>query len=155
MIVKEIVIEKNKTIEQVKADIASDPAAMIFYAVHSCWWTHNPKHLGKASPPKGITVNGVEIEPHLIPVDPRGSVLMQTREGDALTFIENAEKDPSHYGKHGLSAFMAAHHENCFQALIETQFKRMGRVVLSKRNWSMDGWAQYNEAIDKLKETTK
>ena len=87
-----ITIEQNITLEELeKMDIE-----MIYYAVHTCWWTHLPKH----------TNHGLSL-----PTDPRGSVLFQADNPKA--FFDAAKNKPEHYGKHGLDAFMSAHSMNC------------------------------------------
>lgn len=69
-----------------------------------------------------------------MPCDPRGSVLMQTAEGDAASFIRSAQEHPAHYGRHGLAAFMAAHAKNC---------QRLGL------SWSFKIWESYNALLDR------
>ena len=94
---------------------------MIFYAMHTCWWTHDPKDVA-------------ELTGSRIPCDPRGSVLFEAH--DPEKFLRLAEENPEHYGRHGLRAFIAAHHQNC-------------RVSASDhRSTSMRTWPEYNDAID-------
>src|SRR5262249_15436648 len=104
------------------ADVRDAKPATIYYAANTCWWTHNPAHLGKL-PDSGL------------PCDPRGSVLFQTEEGDAERFPTSAEANLNHYGKHGLRAFMAAHHQNAH---------------LNGRPWSARRWDSYNAVLDRL-----
>ena len=83
-------IRKMITLEQVK----DANAETIYYGYHTCWWTHRRTDL--------------RVLPNGLPCDPRGGVLM---EGDAKAFLANAERNAlaSHYGRHGMDAFMAAH----------------------------------------------
>ena len=67
----------------------------ICYSVHTCWWCLLDEH-------PGYSVRD-------LPCDPRGSVLLQS---PAKDFISIATNNPSHYGEHGLIAFMAAYHGN-------------------------------------------
>lgn len=113
------VIEKI-TIEEIRQ---AKPKT-IYYAVHTCWWTHDPTHLSKTPDSYGL------------PCDPRGSVLMMT--DDVEGFLKAAENSSFHYGKHGLRAFMASHHLNCIESLI------------SMRPWCEPTWQEYNNAIDRL-----
>ena len=104
--------------------VRTDKPRMIWYSVHTCWWTHRGEHLYKV--PEGRPGVG-------IPCDPRGSPLFQT--DDAEGFLQAAEKNPEHYGKHGLRAFMAAHHMNCMAA--------------NYRPSCYEGWEDYNEMLDR------
>lgn len=78
------------------ADVRAAKPEMIFYSVNTCWWTHDPRHLCR--------------HPTGLPCDPRGGMLMQTDKPER--FLASAAKNPTHYGRHGLRAFEAAHHEN-------------------------------------------
>lgn len=150
------------------ADVRAAKPKMIFYGANTCWWTHNENHLGQTPPSSEAEVQrmadvfklnakpGVftdeqfllrarEATKHRLPCDPRGGVLFQT--DDIEGFLQAAIKNVTHYGKHGLRAFMAAHHENC---------------ILSFENpipWCDRDWQAYNDALDekdqieKLKET--
>src|SRR5262249_46219916 len=93
---------------------------MIWWAADTCWWTHNPAHVSKR-PDSGI------------PCDPRGSVLCQT--DDVEGFLARAEVNTDQYGKHGIRAFMSAHHQNAH---------------LNGRPWSARSWDSYNAALDRL-----
>jgi len=95
---------------------------MIFYSAGTCWWTHDPLHLG-------TNASG-------LPCDPRDGVLFQTE--DVEGFLKAAVENPGHYGRHGLRAFVAAHHLNC--QLSEDD----------SRAWCMPTWDEYNEALDIL-----
>jgi hypothetical protein len=62
-----------------------------------------------------------------VPLDPIGAPLLQN--DDPLLFMEQTMSKPSHFGKHGLRAFMLTHHQNC-----ATHF--------------YDKWARYNDLLD-------
>lgn len=85
-------------------DVRAAKPKMIFYGANTCWWTHKGEDLGRLP-------DGVRPEASL-PCDPRGGVLYQT--DDVEGFLKNAEEAPEFYGKHGLTAFIAAHNDNCF-----------------------------------------
>jgi hypothetical protein len=104
---------------------------MIFYGFITCWWTHDRKHLA-------VNKSG-------LPCDPRGGVLLQTDQIEE--FLDNAvfskknlaryaRLNVSHYGRHGLRAFEAAHHLN------------MRVSVNDKRSTCFTDWEDYNRAID-------
>ena len=111
-------VVKNVSIDDVRA---ANPEK-IFFSVTTCWWTHDPLHLYTLA--SGI------------PVDPRGSVLMET--DDAKGFLDRAEEAAQEgcYGKHGIDAFMASHHSNC--------------IVSSEdpRPTCMTSWDDYNDMLD-------
>jgi hypothetical protein len=107
-------INKNVTIE----DVRKSKPEIIYYGARTCWWTHNGEHLGKNK--SGL------------PCDPRGGVLFQT--SDVEGFLKAAEENKDHYGKHGLDAFMAAHHSNCSLA--------------TGKPWCYPTWDDYNRDID-------
>jgi hypothetical protein len=95
--------------------------ARICYAVHTCWWRiwlhHTEPHYTKSN----------------LPCDPRGSMLLQAPIG---RFLQTAEKNQAHYGKHGLLAFVAAYH---------------GNVLASNGNpTSFDSWGRYNKLIERI-----
>ena len=58
---------------------------------------------------------------------------------DFEAWLKIAEMTPRHYGKHGLEAFMAAHHSNC----------NMTTAFGAQRSWCMATWDEYNDAIDR------
>lgn len=118
-------IVERISLAEVKAHLTSSgrQRPMIYYAVGTCWWSHIPETLYR-HPENGL------------PCDPRGSVLLQT---DApLAWIEQAEANPEHYGRHGLRAFMAAHALNC------------QRGPEDHRPWSLGTWEAYNDLLDEL-----
>ncbi len=146
------------------ADVRQIKPEVIWYAVNSCWWTHDPAHLSTIPPtwteladfatklseqrraadePVGNLFEDAKKMYRGLPCDPRGSVLMMTRRGDAEGFLKAAENSSVHYGKHGLRAFMAAHHSNCIES------------STSLHPWSASGWQEYNEAIDRFDERLK
>lgn len=72
---------------------------------------------------------------------------MMTHEGDWESFLDKAEANPGHYGKHGLRAFEAALHGNI--TLVG------GSVVLPNGErapdgypWSFRSWDAYNRLLD-------
>lgn len=87
---------------------------MAFYSVNCCWWTSFPSDLGKLPPQK--YENGKIIPnpggPQLPCCPYCGSVLMQA---PLDKFLEEARKNPKHYGPDGLIAFVASHHRSGFR----------------------------------------
>jgi len=130
-----IVIQQNVTLEQVRA---ANPK-MIYYGAMSCWWTHDPDDLREASRLGKLS----------LPSDPRGGVLFETDKPE--DFLRSAEADVAHYGKHGLAAFMAAHHQNC----ILVQAKGGKAMEAWGRRWCMPSWQEYNDAIDATERTAE
>lgn len=116
-------IVERVSLEDVRRETAAaGQEAMIFYGARTCWWTHDPRHLGRL--------------PGVIPCDPRGGVLLQT--DDVQGFLEAAEKNVTHYGRHGLRAFMAAHHANT----------QVGEH--DERRTCFETWEPYNRLLDEL-----
>lgn len=109
-------------------DVRESGAEKIYYAANTCWWTHDPAHLGV-------------LEGSGLPCDPRGSLLLET--DDVQGFLNAAATNPEYYGRHGLRAFMAAHHQNCQLSLT------------NPRPWSEPMWDEYNDALDRLDERKK
>lgn len=136
-------------------DVRAAKPKMIFYGANTCWWTHDPNHLrvnGRFGPPPRQDAIGSSIivpyrperrtvNPGSIPTDPRGGVLFQT--DDIEGFLKSAEANVEHYGKHGLRAFIAAHHANSFLSDADP------------RPWCSDNWDEYNDAIDQYDERSK
>ena len=135
---------------------------MIYYAARTCWWTHDPKHLSILPPSESdiqrlaemFRLNSSTPEASLdeflerarnaacgLPCDPRGSVLFQTEHVEE--FIQTAKNKSAHYGKHGIRAFLAAHHLNCVVGLFDM------------RSTSGTHWEEYNKALDRLDERNK
>ena len=146
------------------ADVRRAKPETIWYAARTCWWTHDPAHLSTLPPtwtelaefaknlsekrraagePVGDLFTDARNMYRGLPCDPRGSVLMMTRKGDGEGFLKAAERSSAHYGKHGLRAFMAAHHRNCIES------------STSPRPWSATDYDEYNDAIDRFDERLK
>lgn len=143
-------------------DVRAAKPAKIYYAARTCWWTHDPRHLSVTqsseaaitltaenyllnalSPNSKRTISECyerarKVHAPGLPCDPRGSVLFETDNIEA--FLTAAEENPARYGKHGLRAFVAAHHQNCFAALFY------------EKHWSETTWQHYNDALDRLDE---
>lgn len=109
------------TLEELK--IMARYVPRLVYAAQTCWWK-----IGNSVYRKDNQVDG-------LPCGPRGEMLLETNK--PLNFIEQAEKNPDHYGKHGLDAFVAAYHENV--------------VTDEGIPTSFEGWHRYNELIDEAK----
>ncbi len=144
-------IIENITID----DVRKAKPKKIFYGVNTCWWTHDPTHLCSTKTPKLTMDNGREIPPAAqglvaietsalkllsliaaLPCDPRGGMLFETDNVEG--FLKSAEEHAGHYGKHGLRAFLAAHHANCVVSLTDM------------RHTCFEGWQAYNDALDRL-----
>jgi len=126
------------TIEQVKEDIQSGKCQRIYYSANTLWWTHldddvteasdfahsqrQERHKMAMSDPNRPKESKEKLDALFkmtnkstvrIPMDPSGSVLLQIVDEDKLNeWISAAEKNPSHFGKLGLDAFMKSHHQN-------------------------------------------
>lgn len=143
-------------------EILEPEPKMIYYAARTCWWTHDPKHLSTLPPSESDIQHYAEIfrlnsstpdapiEEFMerarkaakgLPCDPRGSVLFQTESVEK--FVITAKLKSAHYGKHGIRAFLAAHHLNCVVGLFD------------KRPTSGTSWQEYNDALDRLDERKK
>ena len=98
----------------------------IYYGARTCWWTHDSRHLGRHK--SGL------------PCDPRGGVLFET--DDVEDFLRAAEQETQkspkscQYGRHGLRAFMAAHHLNCVVSATD------------RRSTCFVSWEDYNRILD-------
>jgi len=124
------------TIEQVKADILSGKSKRIYYSAGSLWWTHldsdieestklgrscsdedGKKFMARTDVPESEKQRYKALRAMAdkatvtIPLDPTGGTLYQM--DDLTEWVSRAEKLPDHFGKHGLDAFMMAHHQNC------------------------------------------
>lgn len=140
------------TLEQVKADIKSGKSKRIYYSAGTLWWTHLESDVEEAS--KQGKIYQIEVNKRMladetvpeekkqrlkallsqidtskagIPLDPVGAPLYAMDK--PMKWIEQSEKKPSHFGKHGLAAFIFTHHQNC-----KTGF--------------YNKWDKYNELID-------
>lgn len=123
------------TLEQVKQDIASGKSRMIYYSSRTLWWTHLDEDL-KESSQKGMIAAAARHDAFMkrtdvseaekqrlnslyksaskvstIPMDVTGATLFMTDK--VHNWIKQAELKPEHFGRHGLEAFMKAHHQNC------------------------------------------
>lgn len=101
-----------KLIQRITLEVilASKPRT-IFYGANTCWWTHDPNHLGNTRDfPSRSSRTSDETGPGL-PCDPRGGVLLQT--DDVEGFLRSAQENADHYGPFGMDTFLAAHHLNC------------------------------------------
>lgn len=144
------------TLEQIKADIKAGRSTQVYFSPACLWWTHLDDDL-KDSTKAGRVMQkrnheALMMSPNLsdekrnqldalykiasdipeenmmgIPLDPWGSPLMMC---DAKGWVDAAEGDVPHFGKHGLLAFVRTHHQNSNEKLLK--------------------WAQVNEAIDKV-----
>jgi len=112
-------IIKAITLEQI---IALAPP-MIYYSTLTCWWTHDRLHLQRHPVSK-------------LPCDPRGAPLYETKH--VMEFFRQARLKAREgvYGKHGLDAFIAAHHLNCL--ISET----------NRSSTCFTTWAEYNQIIN-------
>ena len=110
-------IRNQTTLEEIKL---AAPGT-IWYSVSTCWWTHRQTDLRRHPN-------------HDLPCDPRGGMLMM---GPANDFLANAEANPSHYGQHGLDAFIAAHNDNCVVSHLDS------------RSTCLLSWQEYNDLLDR------
>ena len=113
------------TLEQIEAS----GQQRVYWAIDTCWWTHDPKHLYNTK-----DVNPALKQQHGVPCDPRGSVLYEGVLSDFLRSARETDIKLGHYGKHGLRAFLTAHHLNS---------------SLYGLPWSETTWQHYNDAIDR------
>ncbi|MFH1603899.1 MAG: hypothetical protein ABIH03_08330 [Pseudomonadota bacterium] len=108
------------------AEVRAAKPKTIYYGARTCWWTHDPRHLGRHR--SGL------------PCDPRGGLLFETDdvEGFLRATEEEARKPPEvcQYGKHRLRAFMAAHHLNCHVSATDW------------RSTCFTSWDDYNRILD-------
>ena len=106
---------KRRTLD----DVRKAHTQIVYYGAVTCWWSDEP-------PPYRTTGE------YPLPCDPRGGVLMQTR--DVEGFLRDAEANPEFYGRHGLAAFEAALH---------------GNVLAENGNPTcFAGWDEYNALLD-------
>jgi hypothetical protein len=118
-IAEEVTMETVKTIAKY--------SKIILYGANTCWWT--------------ASWNDIYRHPDVgLPCDPRGGVLMQTNGEDGWEeFIKQAEENPTHYGKHGLRAFLLAYH-----GCVKVQSAKTGNIVPT----CLSTWQEYNDLID-------
>lgn len=104
------------SLETVEAELRQlGDLAVIVYGKRSCWWSHR------------------EADARQPFVDPLGFSLCRTRNWEG--FLLAAQQNPARYGRHGIVAFQAAHHQNC-------------RHATSGAPWASRRWDDYNAAID-------
>lgn len=115
------------------SDVRAAKPKMIYYGANTCWWTHRETDLRRTRP-QDFEVGGRRVRGVSLPRDPRGGMLFQTDNVEA--FLRAAETEPSHYGKHGLRTFMAAHNDNCVVSESDP------------RATCFRGWDDYNRLID-------
>jgi hypothetical protein len=119
-------ILKEVTMAEVRQ--RAHPYRMAFYGANTCWWTSSENDLYK-KPGSGL------------PCDPRGGMLFQTSDGDLGKFLDSAQENVEHYGKHGIRAFLAAYH---------------GVVIAANGNPTCcESWKDYNDLLDELDEASK
>ena len=143
----------NITLKQIKKDIKSGKSIMIFHSQSSYWWTHDTLDLVEASR-KGriaqarahnLLLNDQtltdekrkELDKKLkkvravedTPLDPMGSPLLRT--DNPLEWLKKIEKNPKHFGSHGVNTFLLAHHQNCEGSVFRD-------------------WKEYNRILDEL-----
>jgi len=101
----------------------------VFYSSKTCWWTTNPDDLCCAH---GIPANDcVHGDVGGVPLDPAGAPLLLTY--DVVGFLKDAEQNADRYGRHGIKAFVLAHHGN----VIERGLPRCSTK-----------WDSYNDLLD-------
>ena len=100
-------------------DVRAAKSDSLYFAPNTLWWTHESAHLSVAQLRRQ----------HII--------------RDEETFLKAAEYNPSQFGRHGLRAFLAAHHLNCY-----VSFDDLSHT--SARTWN-----EYNDALDRLDELKK
>src|SRR5271170_504758 len=108
----------NITLAQIEA---AEPKTL-WVARHTCWWTHRPEDLSKNPEGKMCDPRGGEVDAISHVKDYLRRMKLNAREGV--------------YGKHGTSAFMAAHHDIC---------KVSER---DERSTCMQFWREYTAQID-------
>ena len=70
------------------------------------------------------------------PLDPTGCTLFEMH--NPKKWISGSEEKPTHFGRHGLKAFMLSHHRN-------SQYSTNESI-----QWNIfEGWEEYNKIIDK------
>lgn len=150
--------------EAIQRDHAKKPkhARLIFYGANTCWWSHDNHHLSTTPPPPQSRIRSLaetlranssrpdapigeffrraQATYHRLPCDPLGGVLMQT--DNVEEFLTSAEANPTHYGRHGILAFLAAHHLNCVDSV-------------TRRPSAATEWEEYNRAIDRYLEAQR
>lgn len=113
----------NKTTEERLNKFAMNADLECVTATRTTWWSlYLPEYMP-------YTSSG-------LPCDPRGCMLFQ---GNFAEYWNKVKVDASHFGKHGLRAFIAAFHGNI-------------EVFTEDRGWrptSLTTWDEVNALIDK------
>lgn len=119
-------------------DVRAAKPEMIFFSGVTGWWTHDPDHLyaSNAMIPRSARhpLDPGYRQPQAIPTGPRGEPLFQADNPE--DFLRVAEKNAAHYGRHGILAFVAAHHLN---TVVHTR---------DRRPTSFREWDDYNRLLD-------
>jgi len=119
-------------IERLRTE-AKRTGGVVYYGANTCWYTTNPLDLYARRYPATV-VNGRRIPSGHLPCDPRGGMLMEAHDVDL--FFNNALENAAHYGKHGIRAFVAAHHKNVVVSATDNQPTCFSR------------WDTYNRVLD-------
>lgn len=103
--------------------IVSLAPSVVYYSATTRWWTHDPSHVRRHPETKQLC-------------DPRGEPIHEAR--NVADFFRRARLNAreSVYGKHGLTAFIAAHNSNCRVSETDT------------RPTCLATWKEYNDIID-------
>lgn len=94
-------------------DVRKAKPEKIYYSIFTKWWTHDPQHVK----------------------NDLGDILIETHQVE--DYLQEPEKNPDHYGRHGIEAFMAAHHLNCVHS------------EENPESWAFCAWDEYNDMIDR------
>lgn len=125
----------------------------VYFSAGTMWWTHTEKDVSNATIRgrkyfqdvilKKVNDGTISENDRLslmelresfsnnLPVDPLG---FPVKKMDLKLWLDNSLSNPSHYGKHGLTAFLFTHHQNC-------------------KSFFSNKWDSYNNYIDKLWKT--
>ena len=133
------------------AEIIADKPKLIYVSSHTCWWTHCEDDLQFVVPqappncPEEVLKKFEALQKliaesdHKTPTDPSGSPLMQIENFHG--FLKSTLNRALHYGKHGLQAFMSAHHRNSYAYVPFTENQK-------KIHACAPDWKWYNTALD-------
>lgn len=148
-------MEFKMTKQQVLDDIKSGKSQAVYYSSQTLWWTHLNEDLkeanktGKEKQRENLThmtspgsnvpeaqqkmmrAHLQRIDDSPIPLDPSGSPLLQI--DDPIQWIEKADENPKHFGKHEIDALMKTHHQN-------------------SNGWCPSSWESVNQYLDRMKE---
>jgi len=142
------------TKQQILDDIQSGKCTVIYYSAQTLWWTHLEEDVKEATlkgkekqkedghkmladdkipePQKRMIKSHMQgIDDSRVPLDTSGSPLKMVDK--PIVWMEEAEKNPNHYGEHKLNAFMKAHHQNL-------------------DGWCPTSWNQVNKYLDHVKD---